>query len=216
MKSEMSWCYISLDSVDRETYKKEKQVDKFEDACQGTIRLAEAEGEATIGVGFLLHRNNWKQGDQMVELGMSLGADYIQLRPAVMYDQDDMSKAAEDTSWLKDCIEWLKTLEDEEFIEADLWRFQEYMNFERNYPVCYWTALNTVITPNGKIWACVNKRGHEEAEIGDLNDESFEEIWARSGTWSGDFSRCRVLCRGHLANLTLDVIMQEPVHAEFI
>jgi MoaA/NifB/PqqE/SkfB family radical SAM enzyme len=84
------------------------------------------------------------------------------------------------------------------------------------YPTCYWSAIQAVITPNGKVWACLNKRSHKDAELGDLTKQSFEEIWTNAPIQYVNNS-CRVMCRGHVPNLTLDQMMRQPAyHRNFI
>lgn len=216
MKQAMTWVYISLDECTPEQYRQMKGVPNFEKACQGVRNLVAVDGQATIGIGFLLHPGNWQQTDDMVNLGLNqLGADYVQFRPTVLYDQDDPGRLNENTDWMNGLIERLGQYDDGRIL-ADVERFQMYRDWNgRPYKTCYWTALQTVITPNGRVWKCVNKREHADACLGDLSTESFADIWQRSGPCAVD-GTCRVFCRGHLSNLTLGAIMTRPEHAEFI
>jgi hypothetical protein len=75
--------------------------------------------------------------------------------------------------------------------------------------------MQTVITPNGKAWMCVNKREHSAAEIGDLSRETFRDIWARRQIAAVD-ADCRVMCRGHVPNLVLSEVMTFRAHSNFI
>jgi hypothetical protein len=83
------------------------------------------------------------------------------------------------------------------------------------YDTCWWSAVQTVVTPNGKMWTCVNKREHPAALVGDLSVDDFATIWGQHDVAKVDDS-CRLMCRGHLGNLTLDKVMAKPKHAEFI
>ena len=215
MKRHMTWCYISLDCADRETYRREKRTDFFERACQGVRNLVAAPGKATIGVGFLLTKDNWKDGPRMIELGRSLGADYIQFRPAIHFSQEHPQIAGEDTSWMTPLIAWLSSLSEPD-VEVDANRFAMYRDWSTHeYSKCWWSALSTVITPNGKVWMCVNKREHADAEIGDLSRDSFAAIWNehKPCTVARD---CRVMCRGHIANRTLNTLIGSRPHGNFI
>jgi radical SAM protein with 4Fe4S-binding SPASM domain len=101
-------------------------------------------------------------------------------------------------------------------VEVDIDRFIAYGNWVRHgYQTCWWSKLQTVITPNGKVWACVNKREFPEAELGDLNNESFADIWARVPVQKVN-DRCRVFCRGHIPNQMLSEIMTVQVHGNFV
>lgn len=216
MRRGMEWCYISMDCVDRESYRAYKRVDGFERACNGVRNLAAASGKATIGVGFLLMKDNWRDGPKMIELARSLGAHYVQFRPMVLYEQQRPGILCEDTEWMGELIEWVGSL-NEPFVEADVDRFTDYAYWTgHHYDTCWWSALSTVITPNGKVWECVNKREHAVAEIGDITTESFAAIWERHRPCKVD-AQCRINCRGHVANRALSRLMADGgKHRNFI
>ena len=65
------------------------------------------------------------------------------------------------------------------------------------------------------MWTCVNRREFARSELGDLSNESFIDIWARTQAHQVD-GNCRVLCRGHMANQTLNHVMNGLGHQEFI
>jgi len=212
MKRNMTWCYISLDNATRESYIAYKQVDGFERACNGVRNLAAAPGKATIGVGFLLMKENWQDGPKMIAMARDLGADYVQFRPTVLYEQSTPNVLTEDTAWMKDLIAWVESLAGDKFIEADPERFRQYAGWSgHGYKTCWWSGLSTVITPNGKVWECVNKREHAAAELGDMTKESFRTIWERHRPCQVD-GTCRVMCRGHVANMELDRLEKMSVH----
>lgn len=215
LKRCLTWVYVSLDECDRESFQAIKGVDRFEQVCTGVRRLTAAQGPATIGLGFLLHPGNWQRTGEMIELARSLGADYCQFRPAVQYTQAQPGTVAEDTGWLADCLTLLRSINAPDVI-CDVSRFEMYQNWNgHGYPTCWWAGLSTVITPNGKVWTCVNKREHAGAELGDLSRETFADIWRRAGPAMVSHD-CRVLCRGHVANTSLAVLMADQPHGNFI
>ena len=216
LKHVMSWVYVSLDECTPTEYKRSKGVDKFSAVADGIHFLAEAKGEATIGVGFLLHQDNYERMHIMASLGMNWGADYVQFRPTVSYSQDKPSEHDDNVDWIDNMLPHLYLIEDRDGVLLDWERFEMYRDWNgRSYSTCHWTQVQTVITPNGKVWSCVNKREHAGALLGDLTHETLENVWQRSGACQVDGS-CRVMCRGHIANITLDAIMTEPPHKEFI
>ena len=217
LKQACTWVYISLDECDPTSFKASKGVDRFMDVLRGIARLVKAEGKATIGLGFLLHRDNYHRVDDMVTLGKSLGVDYIQFRPVVRYDQKRPGTLAEDTGWVTEAIRRLRPWTLEEMVSVDIERFELYRSWMGHpYKTCHWTAVQTVITPNGKVWRCANKREHAGAEIGDLTQESFSDIWQRASQSCAVDGDCRIMCRGHLSNLTLDAVLTQPAHENFI
>lgn len=212
LKQYFTFVYISLDECTVEDYKQSKGVNQFHKAIEGIKNLVAAEGNATVGIGFLLHERNYNKYPQMIELAKSLGVDYCQFRPIVNYDQNKPSVAVEHPTW----INYLPTVNLDKVV-FDKERFKQYQNWSgHGYATCNWSALQTVITPNGKVWRCVNKRGYADALLGDLTKESFASIWQCEGKTSAVDDKCRIMCRGHIANQTLDKLMKEPSHANFI
>jgi MoaA/NifB/PqqE/SkfB family radical SAM enzyme len=219
MKDSMTWCYVSLDFADRESYKKYKGVDRFKQACLGVTSLVGAEGNATVGVGFMLTRDNFMDIKKMHCVGKELGADYVQFRPAIRYSHDEPGKADEDTGWALSAAYQLERLNGSPDLEIDVLRFYQYAQWQErgghSYDVCHWSNISTVITPNGKVWVCCNKREQADSELGDLNDDQFHVIWKRNTAHKVN-GNCRIMCRGHLANLELDKILQPMAHKNFI
>lgn len=217
MKQSMTFVYVSLDECSEAAFYKSKGVRRFWDVLDGIQRLTSAQGSAVVGVGFLLHPGNVADIGEMVALGHQLGATYVQFRPIIHYEQNAPSQLVEDTTWINQAINGLRAYAGDPFVQADTWRFEMYRDWHgHGYTTCNWTALQTVITPNGHLWRCVNRRGHSGAFLGDLTQERFVDIWQRNGGTCAVGNDCRVMCRGHLSNLTLDAIMTQPAHANFI
>lgn len=217
LKRVCTWVYVSLDECDAESYRAHKGANRFIAACDGVRMLAQVDGAATIGVGFLVHSGNWRRLADMHTLGRELGADYIQFRPTIEYAQDNPSAPAEDTGWMDDAIAALRKYEEDPFVSVDIPRFKQYRDWQgHGYRTCNWSALQTVITPNGKVWTCVNKRERSDALLGDLSCESFAQVWDRVGMPCAVNESCRIMCRGHVANLTLEHVLRRPEHENFI
>jgi MoaA/NifB/PqqE/SkfB family radical SAM enzyme len=215
LKECMTFVYVSLDAADAVSYKRDKGVDRFAAACEGIRLLAAAEGDATVGVGYLVTEQNWRQAGDAVTLVRELGADYVQFRPTILYDQQSPDAPDESTAWLDDAIPHLEQVAGPG-VEVDLARFRDYRDWRgHGYPTCFWSMLQTCITPNGKVWTCVNLREHPAAEIGDLSKETFAEVWERHTLAKVD-GDCRVMCRGHLPNQALDEIMADRPHPDFV
>ena len=218
MKRHFKWVYFSLDACTVESYKKYKGVNRFERVCDNISNLAALPGDATVGVGFLLGESNWHEIHDMVKLGRELGAGYVQFRPMVHFSQDAPGELVEDTSWVKSALGHLNVYANDKFVIADATRFQRYAGWTgHGYSTCFWAAIQTVITPNGKVWRCTNKREHPDALLGDLSLESFQTLWNRSGGACGVGAGCRVACRGDLSNQQLTPMMATDVaHANFV
>lgn len=217
LKELASWVYVSLDECTADAFKASKGVNRFQAATDGVRRLVAAEGNATIGIGFLLHPGNFRDIYHMVKLGRDLGVDYVQFRPAVRYQQDAPGELAEDTAWVTEAILRLGQYTHDSFVVADIERFKMYRDWQgHGYSTCHWSALQTVISPNGMMWRCTNKTEHPDALLGDLSVESFADVWARSGGSCAVDGKCRTMCIGHLKNVTLNAVFAETAHANFI
>lgn len=217
VKKYLTFVYVSLDECNAEDFAESKGVKRFDHVLSGIRNLVSAEGKATVGIGFLLHRGNYSKVDDMVTLGKSLGVDYMQFRPIINYEQDAPGQLVEDIQWVNGAINNLRKYAGDKQVVTDTWRFEMYRDWNgHGYQTCNWSALQTVITPNGKVWRCTNKREHPDALLGDLTVESFADLWERSGGACKVNDKCRILCRGHIANVTLDSIISEPSHKNFI
>ena len=217
LKRACTWVYVSLDECDAESYRAHKGAHRFQAACDGIRSLVHVDGAATIGVGFLIHAGNWQRLEEMYALGRALGVDYIQFRPTIEYAQENPSLAPTEPLWMDDAIDALRTYARDPFVSVDIPRFEAYRDWEgHGYSTCNWSALQTVITPNGKVWRCVNKRERADALLGDLECESFAQVWDRVGMPCAVNDSCRVMCRGHVANITLDSVLRKPEHENFI
>lgn len=214
------WCVVSIDCADAESYAAYKGVSPqwFYKMRSGVANLKSGGGDCVVGASFLLGANNWNQARDMLKFSRSIGADYTTFRPMIEYSMDDPSMPSGDVSWVTDALPTLQALSAEFDVECIPDRFVEYRDwtYQRGYQVCYGIRFNTVITPNGKMFVCVNRREFAGSELGDLTQESFASIWSRHpGEWH-DFEKCRVLCRLHMINQTVWDVYRPRQHAEFV
>jgi MoaA/NifB/PqqE/SkfB family radical SAM enzyme len=215
IKRNMQWVYVSLDRMDRESYRAYKKVDAFDRAVFGIRSLVAAKGGATVGVGYLLSKDNYQSIPAMALFAKMLGADYCQFRPQVDFDPEHPG-ASQPQPWIAEAIPALERVVGDGFALADVNRFKMLLDWQgHGYPVCYWTQMQATITPDGRVWRCVNRRGFEGDCIGDLNTECFGEIWQRSQPYNVN-DQCRVMCRGHLPNIALNQAMRPGPHWRFI
>lgn len=217
MKQNFKWIYFSFDAHDAESYKLHKGVNRFERVRQNVRNLVALPGDATIGMGFLLSKDNYQHIYAMRNLARELGVDYAQFRPLIDYDQHRPNCLNENTAWIDKAVQLLEQYHDDPFVIADVSRFVRYAKWAgHGYSTCLWSALQTVITPNGKVWRCTNKREHGDGLLGDLSVESFSALWERSGGACCVTGTCRIACKGDLGNQALSQVFAPTVHANFI
>lgn len=219
IRQHFSWVVISLDRADAESYRAYKGGGPkgFDKACAGIRNLVAAPGACTVGVSFLIDAETWQHTGAAVTLFRALGADYITFRPMIDFDQANPAQAIGDRTWITEAMPTLETLAALPGVVCDPPRFVEYRDWTgRSYSACYGVRMNATITPDGRVWLCVNKRGFPGAELGDLRRESFASLWTRHPGKVTDFSLCRVMCRLHLVNERLATIEAPMTHTEFV
>ena len=231
-----SWIYVSLDADNAADYARIKGIDAFDQVCDTIQRLtadsrleygrewtidnnrrSRAMAEklwqphrawaAVIGVGMLLTSRNWWRVERMRELGLSLGADYVQFRPVAGLDSYDWVPMA-----LAE-MERIGALYSESRF-TDLWDHWRGM-YHRGYTVCRASELGPVIGADGTVWVCPNTRGLEGRALGNVMSESLAEIWQRREPQmvGGD---CEPTCRHHAMNKTLELVCEPQGHEAFV
>lgn len=204
----MKWVYVSLDRNTQEGFLRYKGADKFQRVIAGAGILARAKRSCAVGIGYMIDEENYREIPNMTALALhKIGADYVQYRPLVT--------PGADRTWVNDALPLLEAQVGSKVI-VDIDRFKQYRDWQSHgYQVCYWAQVQTVITPDGKVYACCNRRGMEDSCLGDLTKERWADVWARSHAWEVD-SNCRLMCRGHIPNLTLDRMFKPQSHGNFI
>ena len=213
IKRHCVWVYVSLDCINKKEFAKVKNVkpDMFNWVLDGIERLKSAEGDAAIGIGMLVTPDNAHNIQAMYDfVNIEINPDYVQFRPAIdTYDN---------LEWIQTAIDNLLLLErGETKVYRQIERFNMYLNWDgHGYANCRWSRAQSVITPNGKVWTCLNRRGFDGDCLGDVNKELFASIWQRApmAKVKGD---CRVMCRGHIPNKAVEKVLSEPEgHENFI
>lgn len=213
----LSWTVVSLDCVDDVTYATEKGVTpaRFHAACEG-IRLLTST-VPTVGVSFLLHAGNYHQMGRMLLLSRALGATYTTFRPTIETSPAHPSVCTADRSWVTRAFPDLEKFAVCADVECDPARFLEYRDWTgRGYSTCYGIRLVTMVTPDGRVWVCPNRRGVPGSELGNLQTAGFREIWARHPRQWTDFTDCRIMCRLNQVNTTLSMIHSKREHEVFV
>lgn len=211
------WVVFSMDAADEARYTADKGVSATTWAkLLRHIRLMADVGKATVGVSYLLREDTWAQAEEMLLLARGLGATYATFRPLIETDPDHPDVCITDRRWITKAAPLLRMLAKEPDVELDVPRFEAYRDWTgRSYDTCYGIVLSTVVTPDGRMWDCCQRRGEPGSCLGDLRTESFATIWRRRQPRT-DLRGCRVMCRLHLMNETLDAVMARREHGDFL
>lgn len=216
--SNLEYFRISLDAGTPEMYFKihgmkphhfEKTLDNIE---KFALKKQSLNSKISFGVGFLTSSLTECDMEDFVRLVKERGADFAQFRPFTGDTLDITQKLNE-----------LKSkYEDSNFkIVASYQKYKEMSSLgKRGYDKCHGMFFSTVISADFKVWACLHFRQSEKHFLGDLREQSLEDIWRgarmREVYNSIDCSRCPILCRNDSFNRTLDKLKLDIINSEFL
>lgn len=216
--SNLEYFRISLDAGSEEMYLKihgmnaksfAKTLENIEKFAKTKQRL---NSKTSFGVGFLTSSTTECDMESFVKIVKDRGADFAQFRPFTGDSLDITPKLEELRS----------KYEDSNFkIVASYQKYKEMHNIkDRGYNKCHGMFFSTVISADFKVWACLHFRQSKRHLLGDLRDESLEDIWRGSRIRevynSIDCSSCPILCRNDSFNRTLNKLNLSITNSEFL
>lgn len=213
LKSCADWIRVSLDAGTPEMFAHIHGVSaqQFAYVLGRVKQLAEADGAATVGVGFLTNTETQSEMSTAAGLVKKCGADYIQYRP-FNHDLTDVSAIIHD-------IERLYA--DDTFRVLASWpKYREMCEgYSKPYKQCHFPHFDTVVTAKGNMHVCCDMRC-PAGLIGSLRENSARELWNSATRLSLldslDITQCPPLCRGNVHNLLLDRISGPVTHEVFL
>lgn len=170
--SRLRWARISLDSSTREEYKQEKGVDCFDRVLENLEKMSAARNpeETFLGIGYVLTTRNQSRLIELVKHLDSIGVDYIYLRP--VEEAEGITPSLEN---LLDLRKKLAELTAGTRIKYMLAVSDRVVDKNAGLP-CIAHSLTSVIHANGDVALC-EKRREDGIILGNVRDNSFEDIW---------------------------------------
>lgn len=214
LASHMTWIRISLDAYDGESYAESHGTvaSSFDKTLSNIRYLCSLPNRATVGIGFVIHERNYKGIPLVASIAKDIGADYMQFKPEI---RRPGTPQVDPIFFQENVFPLLKVAEemsDDKFnVMVTSYRFNDVLspetNYGRHYGKCYSHHFQGAIAANGKAYICDHHKGEKEYEIGDIKEESLEQIWSsekrkRVIEWldSTDLSQCQICCRNHELN----------------
>lgn len=164
--NKFEWIRVSLDATTGEEYAEIKGIDRFEIVLKN---IAEYAKECrTVGVGFVVTKNNISQIENLVMRLRELQVSYIQLRPVV--DCDELYPYGVD-------LEYLKCYEHPEYaVEID--GMNENAEAGNGGLSCRAHSITTVICADGSVYLCGRLNIYNWIPpIGNIVQNTFRDIW---------------------------------------
>ncbi len=222
-----SFVRISLDAGSQRSYEllhkpKNKDFDTFDNTINNIAGLVAGRRKTgkdiTLGAGFLVHPQNYREIFQLAKLLKETGIDYFQVRPIFSEENVNITKIWVDAD---EVINKTLELSDDKFYVFPIQRrFDDITSKKKNYDSCLIHTLLSVIGADGNVYLCSLYRGDERFSFGNVKESSFREIWnseeRKRISEMVDINKCPA-CRYSVYNEVLNYLAdRDRPHADFL
>ena len=227
----LKWIRISMDAGKSQSYdnlRVTSKLNNFQVVLNNIKKLIEIKkknkSKITIGVGFVISRDNFKEIIDFANLFRDLDVDYCQYKPEIIqierntFDGNDKKQQISSEFWAKEVLNLLdkaskilgKKFQCNSYKVSDLIKDKEL--YGREYKQCIGSQFQPCIGADGEVYVCTNHRGHRDRSYGSLYEKSFLEIWSNVKKRKcvmnkienlEKFSMCSQLCKPHESNKIL-------------
>lgn len=222
----LQWVRVSIDAGDPESYVQTRHVPQshYAKAWQSVGDLAEKCTQATVGVGFVVDRENWKGVGDAIRTTAQSGANNIRISAA--FTPEGLSRFPEGSiDFVRNEILLAASAPTvrSDFRVHDLFSERIY-NVElgrQMYSFCTWKEVGCLIGADATIYACCSLAYHPLGIMGSIQDKDFRTMWEGEGKqWrDGHDARksCKIQCLYWQRNLDAIRMIADPaVEAEFV
>lgn len=177
-----------------------------------SVRKKEIGSKVNIGAQIVVTERNHKEIDSACRDVRNTGIDYFQIKPVVFHPLDGRDQLSREF-WekvLTNAEEVAKKYGDKNFdvfVKCD--QFSAIMKPDHDksaYNTCL-SLFFPIIEADGKVYHCSQTRGIDSLELGDLNKQTFKEIWdgekRKEIIKRIDIDKCQPVCRCHANNKLL-------------
>lgn len=225
----LTWIRFSTAGIREETYQKIQRgrpgdLEKVMFHMEEAVKVKrEQRLDTTLGVQLLLLPDN---KDEIVEMGKELrkiGVDYFTVKPFSQHPQSQhiLQVDYKEMLELEGAVKELQTDEFKVYFRA---HSMKKLECKRCYKHCWALPFMTYVDAKGNIWPCIAFMGKEELKYGNINENSFVEIWEGERRkevvdyfMKMDLEKnCRELCRLDEMNRYLDELKNPGGHVNFI
>lgn len=225
----LTWIRFSVAGITDNTYDKIQQA-KPGDLSKVLFHMHEAVRikreqhlRTTLGVQMLLLPDNKNEIVQMAKKLREIGIDYFTIKPFSQHPQS-RNIFHVDYKEMLDLEKEVKELQTNYFNVYFRAYSMKKLKMTRCYKHCWALPFMAYIDAKGNIWPCIVFMGKESLKYGNLNEESFVNIW--EGAHRKDIinyfmnmdleKNCRELCRLDEMNRYLEELKHPGDHVNFI
>lgn len=219
-----SWVRISLDSVNKEMYKKIRGVDTYPIVMNNISKFAKEKNvDCTLGVNFVTTKDNYKSIYELCGILAEMGVNNVKISPLMVkgapeYHEEIKGEVEEQIRKVK-----------EEIVNSNFTLIDKYTDdasmdtdFKKTYSCCYIKEIFTVIGADSKVYYCHQRAYTKDGEIGDLTNQSFRKLWLSEETIQkfqkmNAQKECNFRCAFEERNQLLDsLVSMDKKHINFI
>lgn len=174
--ADAKWVRISMDYYDGESMQKTRGIPAINYAriINNIEEFSKIKKDTCdLSVNFVITHENYSYIPEVCEILEQAGIEIIRFSPV----------------WVKDFIEYHAPIQENVnklITDAMLYqqtdKFRVYSSYNiapqlRTYTKCYFNQIVPVIAANEKVYTCHNMSYSKEAEIGDISNKTFKELW---------------------------------------
>ncbi len=218
-----TWIRVSLDAATPDTHCDCHGLSdrtRFETVTKNIRALVKqkraSKSDVTMGLSFLVQPQNFEEAYAAAALAEDMGVSYIQFRP--IYSRG----FSLETRILGSCRSQVERARDTLVSET----FEIYSSFDRfttakrDYPTCLACRLVGTVAADMYTYVCCQVKGKEEYRVGNLNEQTFRDIWTNPNC----HQTCRAVdvlkcppCRYDGCNRVLNYLVADnPTHVNFL
>lgn len=179
--------------------------------------------KTTLGVQLLLLPDNKNEIVQMGKELKKIGVDYFTIKPFSQHPQSQQILQV-DYSEMLDLEKEVLELQTEDYKVYFRAHSMKKLECKRCYQHCWALPFMVYMDAKGNLWPCIVFMGKEELKYGNINEESFVDIWEGSHRkkivdyfMNMDLEKnCRELCRLDEMNRYLNELKYPGGHVNFI
>lgn len=217
------WIRFSIDAGSSQTYKETRRVDclgRVRNNLRGLVRLRGSTDCPTIGVGFVVTKNNWNEVLRACKHARDDGADNFRIS-AVFQNQGAEYFRGFHQKASELCAE-AETLSSKGFTVFNLFgdRINDLSQESPDYKTCYTQQLVTYLGADQNLYRCCVTAYNQRGLIGSVKEQSLYDLWQSKETWKRlqtfDAKRCHH-CMFNQKNRTIAYAVESnPDHVNFL
>ncbi|MBR3601205.1 MAG: radical SAM protein [Lachnospiraceae bacterium] len=179
------WVRVSLDASNANTYKRIRNVDSYSQVIRNIESFAEKKNQdCTLGINCVISKENHKEIYDICRLVKEIGVDNIKLSPVIEKKNNEEYHQEISFSVQEQLQRAIDNLETDKFKIVDGYtnNISSIKTYCRPYKRCLIQEFFAVIGADAKVYRCHETAYRKQGILGDLNKESFRQIWYKPET----------------------------------